>query len=110
MAARLLARLAEIQLDFRVPQLALTGGRIATRAYGHLAAKGAHSAVDWSRVELWWGDERFVPAENGDRNAEPTLGFCPALPLDPERVHLMPAERCGPGPGCGCRLLCGRAR
>ena len=33
LAARLMARLTEIQRDFRVPQLALTGGRIATRAY-----------------------------------------------------------------------------
>ena len=59
LAARLLARLAEIQREFRVPQLALTGGRIATQAYQRLAEEGANSAVDWSRVELWWGDERF---------------------------------------------------
>ena len=74
LAARLLARLAEIQRDFRVPQLALTGGRIATRAYQRLADEGAHSAVDWSRVELWWGDERFVPADDDDRNAKQALG------------------------------------
>ena len=37
LTARLLARLAEIQRDFRVPQVGLTGGRIATRAYGELA-------------------------------------------------------------------------
>ena len=27
------------------------------------------AGVDWSRVELWWGDERFVPADDGERNA-----------------------------------------
>ena len=43
-----------------MPQVGLTGGRIATRAYGELAKEGPASAVDWSRVELWWGDERFV--------------------------------------------------
>ena len=95
LAARLLARLAEIQREFRVPQLALTGGRIATRAYGNLAAEGAHSAVDWSRVELWWGDERFVPAEDGDRNAEPTLELLSGLGLNPDRVHPMPAADAG---------------
>ncbi len=46
LATRLLARLTEIQRDFRVPQLALTGGRIATRAYQRLAADGPNSAVD----------------------------------------------------------------
>jgi 6-phosphogluconolactonase len=91
LTARLLARLAEIQREFRVPQLALTGGRIATRAYEKLGAEGANSAVDWSRVELWWGDERFVPADSSDRNAEPTLEQLSGLRLAPDRVHPMPA-------------------
>ena len=95
LAVRLLARLTEIQRDFRVPQVALTGGRIATRAYEQLAADGASSAVDWSRVELWWGDERFVPADDGDRNAEPTLKLLTGLRLSPDRVHPMPAAAAG---------------
>jgi len=97
LTARLLARLAEIQRDFRVPQVALPGGRIATRAYGNLAAEGMNSAVDWSRVELWWGDERFVPAGSEDRNAEPALSLLSGLRLSPERVHPMPAADAGMG-------------
>ena len=93
LTARLLARLAEIQRDFRVPQLGLTGGRIATRAYGQLAKDGPRSAVDWSRVELWWGDERFVPADDDERNDKPTLDLLAGpLRLDPERIHRMPAS------------------
>ena len=93
LAARLMARLAEIQRDFRVPQLALTGGRIATRAYQKLANDGPNSAVDWSRIELWWGDERFVPADHADRNAKQALDLLGApLALNPERVHEMPAS------------------
>jgi 6-phosphogluconolactonase len=95
LTARMLARLAEIQRDFRVPQVALTGGRIATRAYGNLGEQGANSAVDWSRIELWWGDERFVPAENSDRNAEPALELLSGLGLSPDRVHPMPAADAG---------------
>ncbi|HEY5820635.1 MAG TPA: 6-phosphogluconolactonase [Propionibacteriaceae bacterium] len=93
LAARLMARLAEIQRDFRTPQVALTGGRIATKAYQRLAAEGGNSAVDWSRVELWWGDERFVPTDDGDRNAKQALDLLsPPLHLDPGRVHAMPAS------------------
>ena len=52
-----------------------------------------HSAVDWSRVELWWGDERFVPADDDDRNAKQALDLLAApLRLDPDRVHPMPAS------------------
>jgi 6-phosphogluconolactonase len=93
LAARLIARLVDIQRAFRVPQVALTGGRIATKAYGRLAADGAHSAVDWSRVELWWGDERFVPADDPDRNAKQALDILTAkLPFSPDRIHPMPAS------------------
>jgi 6-phosphogluconolactonase len=91
LAARLLARLAEIQRDGRIPQLCLTGGRIATKAYGRLAAEGRSSAVDWGRVELWWGDERFVPVDDDDRNAGPVLDLLAPLRLPPEHVHQMPA-------------------
>jgi 6-phosphogluconolactonase len=91
LAARLLARLTELQTGSRVPQLALTGGRIATKAYSRVATEGRSSAVDWSRVELWWGDERFVPADDDERNER---GARRAL-LDPvgvpdQRVHAMP--------------------
>jgi 6-phosphogluconolactonase len=93
LAARLMARLTEIQRDFRVPQVALTGGRIATRAYQRLGSEGANSAVDWSRVELWWGDERFVPADDPDRNAKQALDLlAKPLALNLDRVHEMPAS------------------
>ncbi len=93
LAARLMARLTEIQRDFRIPQLALTGGRIATRAYQKLANEGPNSAIDWSRIELWWGDERFVPADHADRNAKQALDLIAApLALDADRVHEMPAS------------------
>lgn len=93
LTARLLARITELQRDFQVPQIALTGGRIADRAYGRLAAEGRHSAVDWTRVEFWWGDERFVAADDADRNAKQVLDvLTPALPLEGTRLHPMPAS------------------
>lgn len=93
LAARLLARLGELQGAGRVPQLCLTGGRIATKAYTRLAAEGPDSAVDWSRVDLWWGDERFVGSDDDDRNAGPTLELLRGpLGLPAARVHEMPSS------------------
>jgi len=93
LAARLLARLGELQAAGREPQLCLTGGRIATKAYTRLAAEGPGSSVDWSRVDLWWGDERFVPGDDGDRNAGPTLELLRSpLGLPAARVHEMPSS------------------
>ena len=52
----------------------------------------ARDAVDWSRVDVWWGDERFLPAGDPDRNeTQAREALLDALPLDPARVHPMPA-------------------
>lgn len=91
LAARLMSRLTELQREARTPQVALTGGRIATKAYERLGSEGRSSAVDWTRVGLWWGDERFIPADHEERNARQALTALAALPLDLARVHPMPA-------------------
>lgn len=97
LVARLLARIVELQSAGRVARLCLTGGRIATRAYQRLAAEGGNSAVDWSRVELWWGDERFVETGSEDRNAEPAIALLAPLGIPADRIHPMPATDGGAG-------------
>ena len=95
LAARLTSTLADVQARGRVPQVCLTGGGIATKAYARLAQDGPGD-VDWSRVALWWGDERFVPAGDSDRNADGTLATLRGpLRLDDAFVHVMPASDAG---------------
>ena len=33
-----------------------------------LAAEPAREVDDWTAVDVWWGDERFVPADDDERN------------------------------------------
>ena len=47
--------------------LAVSGGDLARRCYEHLAAQ-ARDIVDWSLVDLYWGDERLVPRRHPDSN------------------------------------------
>lgn len=61
---RLSERVAELQARGRTPRVVLTGGTIAVAAYERIDTGGA----DWSDVELWFGDERFVPDGHADRN------------------------------------------
>jgi 6-phosphogluconolactonase len=68
-AGELLTRLADAQSAGHEPQIALTGGTIAEALHRELARLSPGSDVDWSRVVVWWGDERFVPADDPDRNA-----------------------------------------
>ena len=62
-------------------------------ATGRCATVPAHDAVDWSRVDIWWGDERFLPAGDPERNeTQARAALLDLLPLDPARVHPMPAS------------------
>jgi 6-phosphogluconolactonase len=47
--------------------LALSGGDTARRSYERLAADGAEQ-IDWWAVDVYWGDERCVPADDPDSN------------------------------------------
>lgn len=91
-AVNLLARLIELQVDGRVAQLCLTGGRIANRTYTALSLLVEGSALDPERLELWWGDESFLPTDAPERNAGETLAILAGrFPLKPSRTHPMPA-------------------
>ncbi len=91
-AARLLATLVELQADGRVAQLCLTGGRIALELYRRLGELVSGSELDPARLELWWGDERFLPTDDPERNAGPALALLARhFPLDPARTHPMPS-------------------
>ncbi len=92
-AARLITRLVDVQSSGQVPSVVLTGGSVADSVHAAVAESPARDAVAWDRVELWWGDERYVPAGDDQRNdAAVSAILLDKLPLDPDRVHPMPAE------------------
>ena len=67
-AARLIVKLTDAQAERGSAAVVLTGGRIAAEAYAAVRDSPARDAVDWSRVDLWWGDERFRPSGDPERN------------------------------------------
>ena len=44
--------------------IAATGGTDGNRVFDAMNASPLNDAVDWSRVHVWWGDERFVAADS----------------------------------------------
>ncbi|MEO6821265.1 MAG: 6-phosphogluconolactonase [Candidatus Nanopelagicales bacterium] len=91
-AARLVARIAEVQSGRPTASLCLTGGTIGIALLAAVAKSPARDAVDWSRLDLWWGDERYLPADNPERNVEQArTALLDGVPLDPARVHPMAA-------------------
>lgn len=98
-AARLAVRLIDAQAERGEASVVLTGGTIAAAVYRALRDSPARDAVDWGRVDVWWGDERFVPHDSADRNElQAREALLDALPLDPARVHPMPPSDAADGP------------
>ena len=92
-AGRLIGRLHDLQAAGRTPSVVLTGGTIAVRIHEAVAASPEAESVDWGRVDVWFGDERFVASDDPDRNAgQAAAAMLDALPFDPARVHVMPAS------------------
>ena len=44
-----------------VYRIALSGGQTPKLLYRDLASPEFHDKIEWRRMELFWGDERFVP-------------------------------------------------
>jgi len=87
-AARLIADAAQAGAH-----IALTGGSTPKAAY----ARAAELDADWSRAELWFGDERCVPPDQEHSNfkmANDTL----LSKVEPRAVHRMKGEL---GPDAG---------
>src|SRR5262249_33840385 len=92
-AARLVATLVSAQQVRPLAHLVVTAGGILEQVAQALRDSPARDSIDWSRVALWWGDERYVPADSNDRNDTAMLkAGLDALPLDPSNVHPMPAS------------------
>lgn len=68
-AGRVRAALSGAIEERGVAHLVLTGGSTAGPLYAHLAPDVDAAAVDWSRVHIWWGDERSVPADHPESNS-----------------------------------------
>jgi 6-phosphogluconolactonase len=92
-ASRLVAKIVDAQAERGTAGVVLTGGRIAGKVLHTLKDLPAAAAINWSHVDLFWGDERFLPAGDPDRNeVQAHAALLDGLPLDPARVHPMPAS------------------
>ncbi len=93
-AAALVARLAAAQAVHGTASVVLTGGGIGTAVLEHvaaLAAEPAREVVDWTAVDVWWGDERFVPADHDERNEKGARrALLDRVGVPEERIHPMP--------------------
>jgi 6-phosphogluconolactonase len=105
-AARLVTKLVDAQAARGWASVVLTGGRTGNAVLSQLRDSPARNAIDWSTVDLYWGDERFLPAGHPDRNeTQAREALLDALPIPAERVHVIePSDgRFGDDPDAAAR-------
>ena len=88
-AARLITKLVDVQDRFGEATVVLTGGTVGIGTLKAVADSPAAPAVDWAKVNFWWGDERFVGSQDPDRNAfQAQEALLKHIDVDPARVHV----------------------
>ncbi|WNM25921.1 6-phosphogluconolactonase [Demequina capsici] len=92
-AARLLVTIQDALAAQDVVNVVVTGGTVGIGTLAEVAASPLAGDVDWTSVHVWWGDERFVPAGDPDRNeGQAQSAMLAALPLPEENIHRMGAS------------------
>ncbi len=68
--------------------IALSGGSTPRRLYETLATAEFRDGIDWSRVHIYFGDERCVPPEHPDSNyGMAAAALLSHVPIPPQQVH-----------------------
>ena len=94
-AERLSALLGAAMLNGGTKSIALSGGNTPRRLYEYLAepAQPWKACIDWSRVEVFWGDERNVPPDHADSNfGMARRALIQHVEIPAQRVHRMRGE------------------
>ena len=86
---RLAAAISEAIAARGRAMVVLTGGGTGIGLLKHL---GSHT-IDWSRVHLFWGDDRYVPSDDDERNEKQARdALLDHIDIPSDNIHPMPAS------------------
>lgn len=89
-AARLLLHIGDVLARRDECHVSLTGGSVGVDTLVQAAASPLVDGIDWTRVHVWWSDERFVPRAHEDRNeGQAQHALLRHLPLPEDNIHRM---------------------
>ena len=82
-------RVAEMLTEQSVVNLVVTGGTVGILTL----VKLREVPIDWARIHVWWGDERFVDRNSGDRNElQARNALLDHIDIPAENLHAFPAS------------------
>ncbi|MCW3119589.1 MAG: 6-phosphogluconolactonase, eukaryotic type [Chitinophagaceae bacterium] len=70
--------------------LALSGGNTPKKLYQLLSSENYKNSIDWSKLHIFWGDERYVPFTDDRNNAKMAFeSLLNHVPVPREQIHMM---------------------
>lgn len=88
---RLVAAIVDAVDKRGTAHIALTGGSTGINLLKRVAERS--DRIDWSKVHIYWGDERFVPVDDDERNEKQAReALLDHVDIPPGNVHPMAAS------------------
>jgi len=91
-AARFITKIIDVLDDLGEANVCLTGGTMGSAVLAAINSSPARDSVDWTRITFWWGDERYLPLGDPDRNdTQSREALLDHLTLDASQIKSLPA-------------------
>jgi len=92
-AERFIAKLCKLLIDNATVDVILTGGSMGSAVLASVRVSPDRDSVDWSRIRFWWGDERWLPKGDPERNeTQAREALLDHLGLDESAIHAFAAS------------------
>ncbi|XKK40398.1 6-phosphogluconolactonase [Nocardiopsis sp. ARC36] len=92
-ALKLVNMIVQAEADKRDFHLVLTGGGIGIRALEAVRDHANEAGISWAHVHLWWGDERYLPDKDPERNeTQACAALIDSISVPSHQVHPIPAS------------------
>ena len=92
-AERFVTKLSKLLLDNETVDVILTGGSMGSAVLASVRVSPDRDSVDWSRIRFWWGDERWLPKGDPERNeTQAREALLDHLGLDESAIHAFAAS------------------
>ncbi len=92
-AARFITKTLDILDELGSANIVLTGGSVGIGVLAAINESSARDTLDWSRVHFWWGDERWLPAGDAERNDQQAFdALLSHIDIPAANIHPFPAS------------------
>ncbi|TDW28574.1 6-phosphogluconolactonase [Cryobacterium psychrophilum] len=92
-AARFITKMVDVLHEEPEANVVLTGGSVGIAVLEAINESAARDTIDWPRVSFWWGDERWVPRADADRNERQAReALLDHIAVPESNIHPFPAS------------------